>query len=338
MVETTPPAGSATDRNHLETGTAAWGWLAHVPIPLFAVVMGLGGLGLAWRKAHEVLAVPSTIADAVLLLAAVCFAAVSVLYTVKAIRYWPEVLADFEHPVRIAFFPTIPISLLIFAIALLPVHTGASLTMWTTGAVVLLALALVAVNRWITHTYEIKQANPAWFIPVVGTILVPVAGVRLGLPEVSWLFFGIGCVFWLVLFALVLNRIIFHGQLPARFLPTLFILLAPPAVGYVAYLQLNGGIQDGFARGLFACALFTALLLASMGRLFLNVPFFLSWWAYTFPAAAFAIATLLYHDHIGTTATAVLATGTLLIATAIIAVVAARTGAALRRGQVFIPE
>jgi len=35
--------------------------LAHLPLPPFAVPMGLGGLGLMWREADRVLGVPGLI-------------------------------------------------------------------------------------------------------------------------------------------------------------------------------------------------------------------------------------------------------------------------------------
>ena len=63
------------------------------------------------------------------------------------------------------------------------------------------------------------------------------AGVHLVSPEIFWFFFSIGLVFWLVLLAIVLYRLFFHEHLPARLAPTLFILLAPPSVGFITYTQ-----------------------------------------------------------------------------------------------------
>lgn len=313
-------------------------WLTHVPVPLFAVVMGLAGLGLAWRKSHEALGWPAIVGEAVLALAGLAFAAITVLYAAKLLRHTGAVIREFNHPIRVNFFPAFSISLLLMASAALPYGAGLAEGLWLAGTGLQLVFALAIINRWITHNVEIQHASPAWFIPVVGNILVPIAGARLGYVEVSWFFFSVGLLFWVVLFAIVLYRIIFHDQLPATFLPTLFILMAPPAIGMVAYLQLNGGGLDTMARVLFAVALFIALLLATMARLFLRVPFAVSWWAFTFPSAAMTIAAVLYYERVPGPATAALGIALLLATTAIITVVTARTLAALARGRLFVPE
>ena len=321
-----------------DPNTDATPWLRHVPVPLFAVVMGIGGLGLAWRRSHEALAVPAAIGEAVLALAGLLLIAITALYLAKAIRFPAAVAGEYEHPIRINFFPAITISLLIMAAAALPYDRLAAEVLWLTGTVGHLVFALAIFNRWVTRNVEIQHSNPSWFIPVVGNILVPIAGVRLGYPDVSWFFFAVGLVFWVILFTIVLYRIVFHDQLPNRFLPTLFILIAPPAIGFVAYLQLNGDAMDGLARTLFAVALFTTLLLATMVRLFLRLPFAVSWWAFTFPSAAMAIAALRHYELTPTLPTAAIATVILAAATAIIALVAFRTVQALIAGRLFVPE
>lgn len=313
-------------------------WLRHVPVPLFAVVMGIGGLGLAWRRGHEALALPAVVGEAVLALAALLLIAIAALYLAKATRFPAAVAGEYDHPVRINFFPAITISLLIIAAAALPYSRSVAEVVWLAGTAGHLVFALAIFNRWVTRNVEIHHSNPSWFIPVVGNILVPIAGVRLGYGDVSWFFFAIGLVFWVILFAIVLYRIVFHDQLPNRFLPTLFILIAPPAIGFVAYLQLNGDTMDALARILFAVALFTTLLLATMVRLFLRLPFAVSWWAFTFPSAAMAIAALRYYELTPAMPTAAIATVTLAAATAIIALVALRTIQALVAGRLFVPE
>ncbi|NBC32418.1 MAG: C4-dicarboxylate ABC transporter [Alphaproteobacteria bacterium] len=313
--------------------------LADVPVPLFAVGMGLTGLGLAWRQAQAVLGWPGWIGEGVLLLAVLAFAAVSALYAGKAVRHPGAAVADFRHPVLINFFPAFSMSLLLIAAAALPYGRLAAEALWIAGTLLQLGLALTIFRRWIVENVTITHASPAWFIPVVGNIVVPIAGAPLGYMEVSWFFFAVGLVFWLVLFPVVLNRIIFHDQLPGKFLPTLFILMAPPAIGLVAYAPLlDGAPLDVLGRVLFFAALFIALLLATMARLFLAVPYAVGWWAYTFPSAALAGAGLIWHADSGGTASAALASVLLLAATAIIAMVVARTVRALFSGRLFAPE
>lgn len=316
----------------------AKGWLAHLQVSLFAVIMGLGGLGLAWRAAGPVLGWPAAIGEAVLGLAALCFIAITLLYAAKFARHRDAVIAEFAHPLKMNFFAAASIGLLLMADAAYPYSLASAETLWIAGAALHLTLALSVVRCWVTRNFEIHHSSPAWFIPVVGNIIVPVTGVRLGHEEISWFFFAVGLVFWIVLFAIVLYRIIFHDQLPAKALPTLFILLAPPALGFIAYDRLVGGGLDGFGRVLFYAALFLILFLLTMAPRFLKVPFALSWWAYTFPSAAMASAALRFHELATTMATAILAGGLLILSTAIIAKVAASTLGAVFAGRLFLPD
>jgi tellurite resistance protein len=313
-------------------------WLMHVPAPLFAVVMGVSGLGLAWRKAGHVLGMPHAVGEAILALAAILFLAIGALYAVKGLRHPEEVKAEFSHPIRVNFFPAFSISLILLSIAAQPHSVDLALGLWGVGATLHLIGTVYLIGRWITQSHEITLINPAWFIPVVGNILVPVSGVTLGHPEVSWFFFSIGLVYWIVLFTIVFHRIVFHHPLPVKFLPTLFILIAPPAVGYLAYMALNGGVFDGMARILVYSALFLTLLNLTLAPHFLKVPFFVSWWAYTFPMAAVTIASLDASARIGNQGMTLVAGALLGLGTVLITLVFLRTLQALFRGELFIPD
>lgn len=314
-------------------------WLAHVPVPLFAMVMGVSGLGLAWRKAHEVLGAPRFAGEALLMLAAALFLLVAGLYAAKTLKHRAAMLGEFNHPIRANFFPTMSISLLLLAMALHPYAAGPAEAMWAAGAGLHLVFTLRVIGRWIVHKHDIGHLNPAWFIPVVGNIIVPVLGVRLGHVEVSWFFFSIGAVFWLLLFATVLYRVIFHEQdLPPRLVPTLFILLAPPAVGFLAYVALSGGVLDGFARVLVGVAIFLFLVLATISRRFFALPFAVSWWAYTFPLAALTLAVLQYSHLKPHPLLTGLGTGLLLLTSLVVALVLFRTARAAAAGHLFVPE
>ena len=138
--------------------------------------------------------------------------------------------------------------------------------------------------------------NPSWLIPAVGNILVPVAGVSHVSPEISWFFYSIGLILWIVLLAIFFNRIIFHKPLPERLLPTLFILIAPPSVAFLSYVKLTGFINE-FTRILYYFALFLVALLCSQLKMFWKIKFYLSWWAYSFPISAVTIASIvMFHE------------------------------------------
>lgn len=58
--------------------------LSYLPVGLFGAVMGLTGLALAWRLAHQAFGAPAAIGHAIGALAVVTFVVLAVAYGIKA--------------------------------------------------------------------------------------------------------------------------------------------------------------------------------------------------------------------------------------------------------------
>lgn len=259
---------------------------------MFAVVMGLSGLSIAYQKATLWLGFPSFLGDTLMYITTAIFFSITFIYTLKLLKYPEAVKKEFSHPIRINFFAAFSISLLMLAI----IYEGHNHTFkaiyWYLGTIIHFYLTMHTIRFWINQNQILEHSNPAWFIPIVGNVLVPVGGVGLVDNGVLMYFFSIGMFFWIVLFAIILNRIIFHHQLAIKFMPTLFILIAPPAVGFIAYFKMFG-VVDNFAIMLFNLAIFFTLLVLFMYKNFIKIKFFISWWAFVFPVAAMAISSML---------------------------------------------
>ncbi|MBV0933452.1 SLAC1 anion channel family protein [Marinobacterium weihaiense] len=314
-------------------------WLALFPVAFFASVMGLTGLTLSWQKAVYSLGLAPLVSQVLLVLTACVLLGLTCTYLLKALKHSDQVVAEFQHPIQISFFAAFSISLLLLAVATLEVSMALSHYLWICGAGLHLMLTLHVMTQWIHHArFKVQHSTPAWFIPVVGNIIAPIAGVQHGYVEASWFFFAIGLLYWLVLKTLIFNRILFHDPLPEKLLPTLFIMIAPPAVGFVAYLQLNNGQVDNFARLLYYAALFITLLLFTQLPRFSRIRFYLSWWAYSFPLAAFAIATQSMWLHTRSDFFLVLSWATLVGVTFVVMLLLVKTTRALVTGQLFQPD
>ena len=261
---------------------------------MFAIVMGLSGLTITYQKAHEILSLPSIIGDLLSYMTIGVFVVISLIYGLKWFKYPQAVKNEFSHSVRINFFASVSISMLLLAIVFKNIHPTISTVLWYPGMILHIFLTLKTISFWINNNQELAHSNPAWFMPIVGNILIPIGGI--GLVSIGFLtfFFSIGIFFWIILFAIIFNRIIFHHQLAVKFLPTLFILIAPPAVGFIAYYKLFHTL-DFFALFLFNIAIFFTILVAFMYKSFLGIKFFISWWAFIFPLAAMTIASLLMY-------------------------------------------
>ena len=311
--------------------------LENFPISFFAMVMGLAGLAIAWEKAQQLAGLNLHINAWLLGVTASVFGALAIFYTVKLLRYREAVIKELNHPIKLNFFPAVSISLLLLAIAFLPLNAEVSRSLWLLGASLHLLFTLYVVNVWIHHEhFEVRHVNPAWFIPAVGNVLVPVAGIPLGYVDISWFFFSVGMLFWIVLMTIIFYRMLFHNPIDQKLMPTLFILIAPPAVGFVAYMRLVGEL-DAFARILYYSGLFLTLLLFTQAARFMKLGFFLSWWAYSFPLAAISIASMVMFEQTGSGFYAWVAGGLLVILTGVVVLLLARTANAVIRHRICVP-
>lgn len=263
--------------------------LKHFPISFFSVIMGLAGFAIATEKISQLVDYPLG-SRAVSYVALAVFTVFTLLYAVKALRFSPAVREEFAHPVRLHFFPSFSIGMLLLSIAFLSTAPRLASALWVAGTVLHLAFSLSIVSIWIrSERFQPEHLNPSWFIPIVGNMLIPISGMRFFPGSYLWFFFSVGIVFWIILVSMVVNRLIFHKTIAERLIPTLFIMIAPPAVGTISYLQLTGSV-DPFAYILYFFALFLAILFLVNATMFTRIRFALSWWAYSFPLCALSIA------------------------------------------------
>jgi len=271
--------------------------LRNLPVNLFAAVMGLSGLALAWRFAHYKLGAPAIVGEAIGGFALVVFFLLSLGYLAKLARHADAARAEFHHPVAGNFFGTIGISVLLLSAVLEPYAAPAAQSVWTVGVVVTLLLAFVVVSRLLRGEVDASHALPAWLIPGVATLDVAVTGghMPMGWAAEANLFAGaVGAVMALVLFAMIIRRLVHEARIAPAMEPSLMILVAPFAVGFLAYVNIAGTI-DRFAGLLFYFALFMFAVVAP--RVFRpGAKFSPGWWAIGFPLAALLNAALLYAE------------------------------------------
>jgi len=312
--------------------------LEFFPVQLFAVVMGISGLTIAFAKAYHVFDLPYFIYEGLLLLDTLLFLLILTLYLYKYVLYPEAVRKESLHPVKSSFMATISISFLLVSIAYYDFAPTLSIVLWYIGAPLQLFFTLNILKHWINSEFKEVHSNPAWFIPIVGNVLVPVVGMDAAPIYVSLFFFSVGLFFWLVLFTIIMYRIFFHHPMAKKLIPTLFIFIAPPAVAFVSYFRISYGSIDMFSMFLYFVALLTLFLLLFMVKKYDKTEFFISWWAYTFPLAAMTIATIMlsmaFHN-------ALLYYGSfalLFFSTVVIGFVAYKTVEACRHQKICIEE
>jgi tellurite resistance protein len=175
-----------------------------IPASFFGMVLGLSGLGQAWRIAAQLWQLPHLIGECLLLLAGLVWAVLLLGYIWQAIRHFDLVRAEFLHPVQGGTPALLGVSTLLIVLAVLPYsHTAA----WVLTAVGISWHLLFAL--WHTGTLwqggrDTLDTAPTLYLPTVAGNFTSAAALgALGHADWGWLFLGAGVFSWLALPATV---------------------------------------------------------------------------------------------------------------------------------------
>jgi len=313
--------------------------LKFFPLSTFAMIMGIVGLGLAWRDAAHAFPVPRLVGEVIIGFGAGFYCAILAVYALKIIRFKDPCVADARDPSACNYLAAITISLLLVSAGLHPYNAALSEGLWLTGAAGQVLVMVYIVGRlWFGGIYSLDAVSPAWFVPVVGSVVAPLTGSHLGYDALNWMILGGAVFFWIVAFTLNALRFLSHPPPPPIHRPSMVIFLAPPSLCFAAYVELQGGYVDNIANMLMGITIITALLLLARVQSFLGAPFSMRWWSYTFPLAAFAKAVLLYHFHLDDPLTRTASIGAIGLATLVVLLVFSVTLRFMFRGGLFLPQ
>jgi tellurite resistance protein len=306
---------------------------------MFASVLGLAGLGLAWREAAGTFGFTLALSDLFLGFAAGFYIAVLALYGLKAYRHPDATVDDFNDPIRGCYFSAAGMGLLLLSSAAAPHSMGLAEALWIIGAPVNLAITIAIVHGWMSREFHMHHATPIWFLPIAGNLLAAIAAPQVGYGEAGWMIFAVGLVFWFILQVIIFYRLLFHEPMEQPLRPTIVIMLAPPSLAAVAYQVLTGGAlfgaAGGFATMLYGLALFIGALLILQIPMLMRLPFGLSSWSYTFPLSAFTVTATLYADRHPHWLADVIAIAGLAASTLITFYIFAKTAKMLIAGNLF---
>lgn len=307
----------------------------NLPVSLFGAVMGLSGLAMAWRLAPA-WGAPRAVGEGIAVIAVLAFIVLTLAYLFKIARYRDAVRAEFSHPISGNFFGTVAIALLLLSGVVAPWHASLGRGIWVLGTVATLLLSAVVVSRIVRGGLEPAHFVPAWLIPGVASLDIAVTGAHMPMawaPEVNLAALAIGGVLALVLYVVILFRLATQATLAAAMKPSLMILVAPFAVGFLAYVNVTQKV-DLPAALLFYFSLFIFFVVAPL-VFRRSVPFTPTWWAISFPMAALVNAALRYATYAESWPLLAIAWALLGGLTAVLAVLLVRTLQALFDGRLL---
>lgn len=298
----------------------------------FTSVMGTGVVAVALGQFGQQLVWLEPVAWAAYLLSLLMLAGLLALWMLKVWRHPQAVLADLNHPQFSQLFPTLPIALLVTALAtrqIGPALLGENLAVPLAQGLYLLGSPLiflfsvgVAFVIFTRLEVPLKEASGVWFIPPVSALVVPlVGGVLLAdFPRalhrelLVWngIFLGIGLLLFIFVLSTLLQRLYAFGRPSPHMLPSVWIGLAPVGLGILApWRWLEGGARVGLLPEGWSEALpFVGVALWGLGLWWftLSLMFLLDvlwsrhscerlqftpgWWSFVFPLGTFTLSTL----------------------------------------------
>lgn len=260
------------------------GLLIRVPTSLFAIALGLTGLGATMRVAaeHTGMRPLMDMGTSFLFIAAVALTLDVLVYLMKIVRHRSEVAADLSMATRANLLAPGFMA----ATALGGVFgEGNSIggMIWVFASLGHLILLLGFVGQWLTRDYAPEELNPTWFMPAAGIMTAPMYWPHYGPIEYPLFLLGIGVTLWIMLLPLVFRRLVFEPPVTPTLRPTLFIIGAPFGLLAGSLMNISAATPDILPILLLSGGAFFFLVLLSKAAFLLEAGATLGWWATTFP-------------------------------------------------------
>lgn len=306
-----------------------------VPAMFFGMVLGVGGLGNAWRVASRVWGLPVSVADALCLLAIGIWLAWTVSYACKWILAARAAKSEITEPTLLFVVILVPMAAMIASLCAKPMAPEIAWWMYAVGAAGTFAFTIWSTGTVWQGGRALMTTTPAIYMPNVGgALVIAMCSAAFGHHDIAWPALGIGLASWLIWESVVLHRLATEA-IPVNQRALFGIHLTPSAVASAAYLTMTDGQPDRIAQMLLGYGLLQALVLMRMWRWLGEQAFGPGTWAYTFGIAALAISTATFVERGGTGILAQMAPIVFVFANVFIGVVMVRTVMLALQGRLF---
>ncbi|MCD6450120.1 MAG: hypothetical protein J7L34_06410 [Thermotogaceae bacterium] len=284
--------------------------IENFPPSWFACTMGTGILSIVSHLYSKELPFLDYFSKALFWFNVVFFFFLLVPWILRWILYPKNAVADLYHPINSNFYPTLGIGMLVIAAGFIAIYgdIAAAKPFWFVGVLITVFFSVFTLfNAFKGSDVKLHHINPAWFIPPVGLIVIPIAGatiaasytgvsrdVLLSFNLLSW---GAGFFLYLALHAVAMYRLILHDPLPGDLIPTLWINLGPVGAGSTSLVNIAKVVSPSlvkiftvFASFLWGLGIWWLAVAIAMTVYYIvkrKFSYALSWWAFTFPLGAF---------------------------------------------------
>lgn len=265
--------------------------IPRVPASFFGMVLGLAGLGGAWRAAHLAWGLPAAVGEAIMLIAGLVWLIVATLYGLKWLVAREAALSEAAHPVQCCFIGLAGVATMLVAGGLAPYAYGVALALYLAGMAFTVVFAAWRTGDLWMGERDPNHSTPVLYLPTVaGSFVAGTVGAALGFADVGQFMFGAGLFGWLAIESVLLHRMLTSPNMAAALRPTLGIQLAPPVVGAVTLIAVAPEVPLLMVHAMIGYGILQALILLRLLPWILREPLAPSYWAFTFGVTALATA------------------------------------------------
>jgi len=255
----------------------------------FAIPVGLSGLAGAWGVGTADLGIPAAVTESFWAIAAASWAWVIAAHTVRGYQSPEQFVDQLRHPAQGPLAALLPVAGMLLGLHLTEYLPVAGQILVIAGIAASTLFAGWILSYWASGRISLGSVHGGYLLPTVAAgYVAATAASSIGLTAVAAGAFAVATLFWLVTLTMVFIRLMTAPPLPKALVPSLVIIVAPPAVGGIAWFSMNDGRADVVAQVLAALlVLFTVMqfgLLPQYTRLVFSIGF----WSFTFPIAATA--------------------------------------------------
>jgi tellurite resistance protein len=279
-------------------------FIKHAHVAYFLAPTALATLALAWQASTQVLSTAREIWHFVAIVAAIVYFALLALYLAKLVLYPHRVLKEWSNPVSGNAMFLIPVTWMMLSYLEYVDDVDASRVLFWIGAVIQMAMTILKAADWFYFPSSAGNINSSWLILPAACFVGTIAGNFSNAPgydEPLLFWFGVGIVLSIGIYAVIIYSVILDHYSDRRQRPFLAFHGALPALILLAYLS-TGSAFDLFAKSLFyyTCFAHIIMLAGSIRGFFMIHRFDVSYWAFGVSFSAFALASLYYHQALGT--------------------------------------